>query len=170
MGPASTLRSVSGNWRRCLLSSTRGRRQEVAKELGFRVQVLDGEVAKHRDSGSDKDEKRQGTTFTLQTPEPWHEPVDGSDLLDGLAAVVRRYVVLPGPAADAIALWIVHTYAHDIAMVSPYLDIPEPAEALRENHPGVCAVPARAPADSGLQHLSGCVVQDGGGAPADAPH
>lgn len=43
--------------------------------------------------------------------EPWQEPVDGKVLLDGLAGVLQRYVVLPPWAAETLALWTLHTYA-----------------------------------------------------------
>jgi hypothetical protein len=42
--------------------------------------------------------------------EPWEEPVDGQQLLDELATVMSRFVVLPKHAAETLALWIVtHT-------------------------------------------------------------
>jgi len=43
--------------------------------------------------------------------EPWPEPVDGQLLLEELAGVLARYVVLPPNGAEALALWSLHTYA-----------------------------------------------------------
>ena len=43
--------------------------------------------------------------------DPWQEPVDGKLLLDKLAQVLRRMLVLPRWGAEVLALWIVHTYA-----------------------------------------------------------
>jgi len=49
----------------------------------------------------------------LQFPvvEPWPEPVSGKLLLDELAGLLNRFVILPPWAADTIALWVLHTYA-----------------------------------------------------------
>lgn len=64
----------------------------------------------------------QGSRVFLADPEPWLDPVDGAELLDDLAATVRAHVYLTNPsAADAIALWVVHTYALDVAHVTPRL-------------------------------------------------
>src|SRR5205823_6271482 len=43
--------------------------------------------------------------------EAWPQAVDGSALLDALAQLLRRFVVLPTAAENAMALWILHTYA-----------------------------------------------------------
>jgi hypothetical protein len=43
--------------------------------------------------------------------EPWPEPVDGATLLDDLSRLLLHFVVLPPGAADALALWTLHTYA-----------------------------------------------------------
>lgn len=43
--------------------------------------------------------------------------------LDGLAVFVRRFVVLSGAQADAVALWIAHTHAFDASEVTPYLAV-----------------------------------------------
>jgi hypothetical protein len=48
---------------------------------------------------------------------------DGADLLDRLAAYVRRYVVLTDEQALLLALWTVHTHAIDAADTTPYLNI-----------------------------------------------
>src|SRR6266571_8800987 len=58
--------------------------------------------------------------------EPWPEPVDGKLLLDALAAILRRFVVLPKWAAEALSLWIVHTYAFLLRDVSTYIGIESP--------------------------------------------
>jgi hypothetical protein len=39
--------------------------------------------------------------------------VEGKSLLDALVGVFRRFVVLPGLAAEALALFKVHTHAFD---------------------------------------------------------
>ncbi len=59
-------------------------------------------------------------------PEPWPEPVDGSELLDSLARVFSTYVVLPEGGAETLSLWTVFTYVVDAAEVSPMLAITSP--------------------------------------------
>ncbi|HEU6445317.1 MAG TPA: DUF3631 domain-containing protein [Gaiellaceae bacterium] len=46
---------------------------------------------------------------------------EGADLLDKLAAFVRRYVAMTLEQAAAVALWIVHTHAVDACEQSPIL-------------------------------------------------
>lgn len=70
----------------------------------------------------------QGGTLELVTPEPWPEAVDGSELLDQVAAVVRRYVVLVPQAIDAVALWVLHTHAFEAFVISPRLAICSPTK------------------------------------------
>jgi hypothetical protein len=81
---------------------------------------LTGLVAPKSDEGG-------SLTHPLTTsPEPWPEPVDGKLLLDALAAILRRFVVLPKWAAEALSLWIVHTYAFHLRDVSTYIGIESP--------------------------------------------
>jgi hypothetical protein len=58
--------------------------------------------------------------------EPWPEPVDGSALLDALAQVIKRFVVLPQWAAETLALWTVHTYAFHLRDISTYIGVESP--------------------------------------------
>lgn len=56
-------------------------------------------------------------------PEPWSEPVDGGQLLDDLATLISRFVVLPKFAPETLAAWVLHTYAFHLREVSTYLGI-----------------------------------------------
>src|SRR5690348_10928706 len=47
-------------------------------------------------------------------------------LLDSLAQLLPRFVVLPKYAAEALALWIVHSYAFQLRDVSVYIGIESP--------------------------------------------
>jgi hypothetical protein len=58
--------------------------------------------------------------------EPWPEPVDGKTLLDLLAQIFARFVILPKWAAETLALWTLHTYAFQLREVSTYLGIESP--------------------------------------------
>src|SRR5690348_10594066 len=54
--------------------------------------------------------KAQGK-LSLPPPVPWPDPVDGAALLDDIAETFRRHLILPRGAAEAIALWVVHTHS-----------------------------------------------------------
>ena len=98
-------------------------REAEAKALGIRSATLDAGVRRLR---SGTDEPRAGEAMDFEEPEPWPDPVDGAVLLDELTANARRYLVLPVGAAEAIALWTVHSHAHAPAEVSPLLAITSP--------------------------------------------
>ena len=96
------------------------RRKAVAKELNIRPSALDREVAARR-------ELRNVSTF-MAPVEPWHEPVDGDELLNSICDVLERHLVLPKYACEAIGLWTLHTHAHDAARNSPILFISSPTK------------------------------------------
>lgn len=98
-------------------------RKDAAKRLGMRTSALDAVVRKLRpaENGGAK-----GKPLDLPTPEPWEHPVDGATLLDELVAAIRRYVVLDDGAADAVALWVIHSHALDAFVISPRLSITSP--------------------------------------------
>jgi hypothetical protein len=52
--------------------------------------------------------------------------VNGAALLDELASLLRRHVILPAWAPETVALWILHTYAFEWREVSSYLGIESP--------------------------------------------
>src|SRR6266404_9261751 len=52
--------------------------------------------------------------------------LDGKGLLDELEGVMRRFVVLPKWGAEALALWVVHTYAFELREVSTYVGVESP--------------------------------------------
>src|ERR1043166_3422676 len=58
--------------------------------------------------------------------EPWPEPVDGSALLNTLAELIKRFVVLPQWAPETLALWTLHTYAYHLRDVSTYIGVVSP--------------------------------------------
>ena len=99
------------------------RREEAAKLLGVRVSTLDAEVTARR-------RKRNGmqgeSRITFDDPEPCDGPVDGAELLDDLAEIFNRFLVLQTGAPELLALWTLFTYAHDISMISPILGIISP--------------------------------------------
>jgi putative DNA primase/helicase len=79
--------------------------------------------SKRAELGLDGDDGKRGRAIEFPTIEPWPEVVDGAELLDEIAGVVRRHVVLTDYSRDAVALWIVHTYLIDRFLISPKLTI-----------------------------------------------
>ena len=64
--------------------------------------------------------------FWCEDVQPWEQPVDGTLLLNEIAGILRRFVVLPKWAPEALALWVVHTYAYDLREVSTYVGVESP--------------------------------------------
>ena len=93
-------------------------RKSAARQLGVRIATLDSLVDSRRATNG-KDAETCGGLFA--DPEPWPEPIEGDTLLDALAGLFRRYVVLPKEAADAMALWVLHAHCFDAAQISPIL-------------------------------------------------
>jgi hypothetical protein len=99
-------------------------RKAAAERLGMRASVLDKVVAKLRPD----DESKQGRAISFPEPEPWPEPVDGADLLTGIADAIRNHVVMSDAARDTAALWALHTHLPDRSLVSPRLAITSPTK------------------------------------------
>jgi putative DNA primase/helicase len=99
-------------------------RVAAAEKLGMRTSALDRLVRDmRRTSGA---EKGQGQVFTISDPNPSPEKVDGAELLNDIAALIRRHVVLSPEQADGIALYVLHTHAFDAAQIAPRLIIKSP--------------------------------------------
>ncbi len=99
-------------------------RQAAADLLGIRVSTLDTEVAAIRL----KPVTASSRCLGLDTVEPWPEPVASDVLLAKVAATIRKHVILPAGAADAVALWIAHTWVAERFQHSPRLGIGSPAK------------------------------------------
>ncbi len=96
-------------------------RRGEAKRLNVRAAVLDRLVENARHVTGDS---RAGRPLSLQEHEPWPVPVDGAALLAEVSTTVCRYVALPSHRhADAIALWVVHTFVYDASPITPRLAI-----------------------------------------------
>jgi putative DNA primase/helicase len=100
-------------------------RKAAAEKLGVRASILDKLVQAER---PDDDDGKQGSAISFPEPEPWSEPVDGAELLKALADAIRSYVVMSDAARDTTALWTLHSYLIDRALVSPRLAITSPTK------------------------------------------
>lgn len=85
---------------------------------GIRITVLDSAVKKLAHADGDT---LQGKKLALEPTEPWHELVDGAELLDKIVAIIRRFVVLPNHGAEMVALWCLFTFAIDAFRIAPRL-------------------------------------------------
>jgi len=99
-------------------------RKEAAERLDVRAYILDRLVAAER--GKFGDHGKQGRALSLPEAQPWPQSINGADLLDELAASIRRHVVMHDHGADTAALWAVHTYLVDCFSISPRLAITSP--------------------------------------------
>jgi putative DNA primase/helicase len=98
-------------------------REQEANSLGVRVSTLDTEVEKLRGGTVGH---LQGCAVEIPEIEPWPEPVEGAETLDAVAAAIARYVALPPGAADAMALWAMHTHCFQAFDMTPRLNIRSP--------------------------------------------
>ena len=94
-------------------------RDDAAEKLGFGVGVLDSLVRAKRAESA-------GGNRALPEIVPWPEPVSGAELLDEMAAIFKRHVILPTRAEEAAALWVLHTHCLDAADRTPRLGITSP--------------------------------------------
>ena len=103
----------------------------AAEALGVRAPILDKLVSTARVKlgliDQDDDDK-QGRAVSFPEPEPWPEAVNGAELLDAVATVIRRHVVLSDTARDAAALWVLHTYLVEVFSISPRLGVLSPTK------------------------------------------
>ena len=90
-------------------------RVTAASRLGFRSLVLDSEVKKkRRELGLERaEDDGQGRAVKIEDVLPWPNAIEGDHVATALGASLKRYVVLSDAAADAIALWILHTWLVD---------------------------------------------------------
>ncbi len=74
----------------------------------------------------DAGDTAQGAAPRYEPTNPWPEPVDAAELLDEIAHCLRRFVVLPPHADEALALWTLHAHAFDAAEHSLVLHVTSP--------------------------------------------
>jgi len=56
----------------------------------------------------------------------WPDPVDGAELLEGLAGAICRHVIADPPTIHAAALWAAFTWFVDVVNVAPIANITAP--------------------------------------------
>ena len=106
-------------------------RGEAAGRIGIRTRVLDGLVKKkRRELGLEtaSDDVGQGRAVKIEDILPWPDDIEGDRVASGLSASLKNYVVLSEAAADAVALWVLHTWLVDDFTISPRLAITSPTK------------------------------------------
>ena len=99
------------------------RRKHAARMLGVTVNFLDKEVSKRR-----KESEKDNAALPHWQVEPWPDVVATCQLLDSIATVFTRYIVLPKHAAEALALWILHAWTFDAGDISPFVVLTSPTK------------------------------------------
>ena len=99
---------------------------EIPKRDFDRAVKVDAEEIEKRREPNLAEGTQSGKQVLFEEVDPWPTPVDGGVLLTNISDVVREYVILPEGAADAEALWVLFTYAHDAFVTSPILAIVSP--------------------------------------------
>ncbi len=93
------------------------------KAAGIRVAMLDKALDNAMPSGGN------GEIVGPQMwpdDEPWPEPVDGAALLDEIVETIKKYLVAPSFAVEAMALWVIYVHTHDHWQISPRLAFTSP--------------------------------------------
>ncbi|WIT12907.1 DUF3631 domain-containing protein [Paucibacter sediminis] len=98
-------------------------RRDEAKKLRVQLKTLDDMVKTARASSG------PASRLPFTENEPAEEPVQPAKLLDDIAALIKKYVILEPEQADAAALWLAHTHLIDVADVSPIAIINAPERA-----------------------------------------
>jgi putative DNA primase/helicase len=96
-------------------------RESEAKEMGFRVSVLDKMV-----QGAKPPDVEDHEDGPFQEIEPWGSPVSGAELLDEIRGAILRFCVLPDHSVELMAAWVLHAWTHDTADISPILAFVSP--------------------------------------------
>jgi putative DNA primase/helicase len=102
------------------------RRRNAARRLNVSVRDLDDAVATRRPATN---EGSQEVVLDAPEVEPWDDAVNGSELLNEIDVMFRRFVIFqhegePGMAA----LWVAGTYCPDAFNIFPRLGATAPAE------------------------------------------
>src|SRR3990167_1953676 len=98
------------------------KRAMLAERLGVRVGALD--ELRRQPGGTAKG--THGRAVAFAETKPWPDSVDGARLLDDLATVFSRHVILPAGAADALALYVAYAHVFDLFDVAPLLAVTSP--------------------------------------------
>lgn len=95
-------------------------RKATAKQYDIPVGMLDDLIREAQQ------ESTNASDDMFADVEPWHEPVNGAELLSEIDRTLRRFVVCEPETAQAASLWIVMTWLMDEVKVAPLAVITAP--------------------------------------------
>jgi putative DNA primase/helicase len=98
-------------------------RKGAAQKLALSLGLLDEQVHARRKA---EQPSGQGQLIKLTEHEPWHEPVDGAQLLDAMAELILRHVMMSRDEANTVALWVLASYAVGVFFIFPRLLLKSP--------------------------------------------
>lgn len=108
--------AVMIDWRKLSPDARALTRKVVARAIDVAVADLSGNAEKCRGE--------RDAVELIKAHDLWPDPVDGAELLDAIVSMLGRFLSLPPHAAEAIALWTVHTHAQVLEAFdfAPYLN------------------------------------------------
>ncbi|MDP2139802.1 MAG: DUF3631 domain-containing protein [Gammaproteobacteria bacterium] len=98
-------------------------RVNAAAKLRIQVKTLDAEVKAIRAKFDTP------STLPFQEVEPCETPIEPAIVLNSIVAAIRRYLIMELEQADAMALWVMHSWVIDALEVSPLLIVTAPERA-----------------------------------------
>lgn len=99
-------------------------RLEEAERLGVLPKTLDAEVKASRNGDGNN-----GSESPFKDVEPYAQAVIPADLFNSISHGLRCFLIISEEQADAMALWVAHTYMVDLFDVSPLLMFNAPEKA-----------------------------------------
>jgi hypothetical protein len=97
-------------------------RKEAAEVLGLRITTLDTLVSERRAERA----KDKGADHPFDDVVPWHQPVQGDQLLSTISDAILQFIVCKRETAYAAALWAAMTWLMDVVRVAPLAIITAP--------------------------------------------
>jgi hypothetical protein len=93
-------------------------RTRLKAETKVRFAALEATM-KAEANGDSGDDGMAGRPLSYAEIEPWHEPVDGAELLSEISEAIGLYVAMNTHQRDATALWAAFAHAHDLCDYAP---------------------------------------------------
>src|SRR5262249_18414330 len=98
-------------------------RTAQAEKHGVRVSDLDRAVAEEMRRVTRSASGGGMGIINLAPREPWAEPVSADAVLDAIVHELGKYIYAPDCAKDAVALWVVASYALNAFFIFPRLHL-----------------------------------------------
>ena len=95
------------------------------KSLGVRAATLDKLVKEAKGDG----EPKADSTVLFDDIEPWHEPINPSQLLTDITSTIKQFIAMDGHQAQISALWVSASWFIDVVHTAPFALINAPEKA-----------------------------------------